>query len=72
MPESLDQLDLLLMQAVCARKIRRGGIYFQSLRYRKPVELVLSIARHVDGLYNDGNPIRPVWLSVRAARHQAS
>src|ERR1700678_1700793 len=33
MPESLEQLDLLLMQEVRARKVRRDGIHFQSLRY---------------------------------------
>jgi len=33
MPESLEQLDLLLMHEVRARKIRRDGIHFQGLRY---------------------------------------
>ena len=33
MPESLEQLDLLLMQEVRARKVRRDGIHFQSFRY---------------------------------------
>jgi putative transposase len=33
MPESLEQLDLLLMQAVGARKVRRDGIHFHGLRY---------------------------------------
>ena len=33
MPESLAQLDLLLMQEVRARKVRRDGIHFQGLRY---------------------------------------
>ena len=33
MPESLEQLDLLLMQEVRARKVRRDGIHFQGLRY---------------------------------------
>jgi putative transposase len=39
MPESLEQLDLLLMQAVGARKVRRDGIHFQGLRY---LSLVLA------------------------------
>jgi putative transposase len=38
-PESLEQLDLLLMQAVGARKVRRDGIHFQGLRY---LSLVLA------------------------------
>jgi putative transposase len=33
MPESLEQLDLLLMQEVRARKVRRDSIHFQGLRY---------------------------------------
>ena len=33
MPESLEQLDLLLMQEVRARRVRRDGIRFQGLRY---------------------------------------
>jgi putative transposase len=39
MPESLEQLDLLLMQAVGARKVRRDGIHFHGLRY---LSLVLA------------------------------
>ena len=42
MPESLEQLDLLLMQEVRARKVRRDGIHFQSLRY-----LSLTLAAYV-------------------------
>jgi putative transposase len=42
MPESLEQLDLLLMQEVRARKIRRDGIHFQGLRY-----LSLTLAAYV-------------------------
>jgi putative transposase len=42
MPESLEQLDLLLMQQVRARKVRRDGIHFQSLRY-----LSLTLAAYV-------------------------
>jgi putative transposase len=30
---NLEQLDLLLIQEVRARKVRRDGIRFQSLRY---------------------------------------
>lgn len=33
MPESLEQLDLLLMHEVRPRKIRLDGIHFQGLRY---------------------------------------
>jgi putative transposase len=33
MPDSLDQLDLLLMQEVRARKVRQDGIHFEGLRY---------------------------------------
>ena len=33
MPDSLEQLDLLLMQEVRARKVRRDGIHFQSFRH---------------------------------------
>ena len=42
MPDSLDQLDLLLMQEVRARKVRRDGIHFQGLRY-----LSLTLAAYV-------------------------
>jgi putative transposase len=42
MPESLEQLDLLLMQEIRARKVRRDGIHFQSLRY-----LSLTLAAYV-------------------------
>jgi putative transposase len=42
MPESLEQLDLLLMQEVGARKVRRDGIHFQGLRY-----LSLTLAAYV-------------------------
>jgi putative transposase len=42
MPESLEQLDLLLMHEVRARKIRRDGIHFQGLRY-----LSLTLAAYV-------------------------
>jgi putative transposase len=33
MPESLEQLDLLLIQVAKARQVRVDGIHFQSLRY---------------------------------------
>ena len=33
MPDSLEQLDLLLVQVVKARQVRVDGIHFQSLRY---------------------------------------
>jgi putative transposase len=33
MPESLEQLDFLLMHEVRARKLRRRKIHFQGLRY---------------------------------------
>ena len=33
MPDSLEQLDLLLIQVVKARQVRVDGIHFQSLRY---------------------------------------
>jgi putative transposase len=33
MPESLEQLDLLLMHEVRARKVRQDGIHFEGLRY---------------------------------------
>jgi putative transposase len=36
MPSSLEQLDLLLMQAVRTRKVRPDGIHFESLRYLSP------------------------------------
>ena len=42
MPESLEQLDLLLIQEVRARKVRRDGIHFQGLRY-----LSLTLASYV-------------------------
>ena len=42
MPDSLEQLDLLLMHEVRPRKIRRDGIHFQGLRY-----LSLTLAAYV-------------------------
>jgi len=42
MPESLEQLDLLLMHEVRTRKVRPDGIHFQSLRY-----LSLTLAAYV-------------------------
>jgi len=33
MPDSLEQLDLLLIQVTKARQVRPDGIHFQSLRY---------------------------------------
>jgi putative transposase len=42
MPESLEQLDLLLMHEVRARKIRRDGVHFQGLRY-----LSLTLAAYI-------------------------
>ena len=36
-PESLEQLDLLLLTASKPRKIRRDGIHFQGLRYIDPL-----------------------------------
>jgi putative transposase len=33
MPESLEQLDLLLIQELRARKVRQDGIHFEGLRY---------------------------------------
>ena len=33
MPESLEQLDLLLMQELRSRKVRQDGIHFEGLRY---------------------------------------
>ncbi len=37
MPESIEQLDLLLLTLVSPRKIMRDGIHFQGLRYLDPV-----------------------------------
>lgn len=42
MPDSLEQLDLLLMHEVRPRRIRRDGIHFQGLRY-----LSLTLAAYV-------------------------
>lgn len=36
MPESLEQLDLLLLQVAKARKVHSDGIHFQGLRYTEP------------------------------------
>jgi putative transposase len=37
MPESLEQLDLLLLTVAKARRVRRDGIHFHNLRYLDPV-----------------------------------
>lgn len=42
MPESLEQLDLLLIEEVRSRRIRRDGIHFQGFRY-----LSLTLAAYV-------------------------
>jgi putative transposase len=36
LPESLEQLDLLLLTVAKTRRVRRDGIHFQSLRYLDP------------------------------------
>ena len=36
MPESLEQLDLLLIQVAKTRRVRRDGIHFHGLRYIAP------------------------------------
>lgn len=36
LPESLEQLDLLLLRAARTRKVRRDGIHFQRMRYMDP------------------------------------
>ena len=36
MPESIEQLDLLLLQVAKARKVHPDGIHFQGLRYIEP------------------------------------
>ncbi len=36
MPESLEQLDLLLLYAIRSRKVRPDGIHFERLRYLSP------------------------------------
>jgi putative transposase len=36
MPESLEQLDLLLLTVAKPRKVRRDGLWFQGLRYMDP------------------------------------
>jgi putative transposase len=36
MPDSLEQLDLLLIHVARTRQVRVDGIYFQSLRYMSP------------------------------------
>ena len=42
MPESLEQLDLLLLTVATTRRVRRDGIHFQRLRY-----LDLSLAAYI-------------------------
>ena len=42
MPDSLEQLDLLLIEEVRSRRIRRDGIHFQGFRY-----LSLTLAAYV-------------------------
>jgi putative transposase len=37
LPESLEQLDLLLLTVAKTRRIRRDGIYFHGLRYLDPL-----------------------------------
>ena len=36
MPDSLEALDLLLVSVAASRRVRRGGIHFQGLRYMDP------------------------------------
>lgn len=37
LPESLEQLDLLLLTVAKRRRVRRDGIHFQNLRYMDPI-----------------------------------
>jgi len=46
MPESLEQLDLLLIQVAKARQVRVDGIHFQSFRY---ISTTLAAAYSTDG-----------------------
>ena len=46
MPESLEQLDLLLLTSATTRRVRRDGIHFQNLRYMD-VELAAFIGEDV-------------------------
>ncbi len=55
MPESLEQLDLLLMQELRSRKVRRDGIHFQGFRY-----LSLTLAAYVG---------EEVTLPLRSSRY---
>ena len=36
MPDSLEELDLLLVMVAKSRMVRRDGVYFQGLRYIDP------------------------------------
>jgi putative transposase len=66
MPESLEQLDLLLMQAVGARKVRRDGIHFQGLRY-----LSLVLAAYVGALLLSTPTSTPSSVSIGQTRRVA-
>jgi putative transposase len=46
LPESLEQLDLLLLTVAQSRKVRQDGIHFQGLRYLDPT-LAAYVGEHV-------------------------
>ncbi len=51
LPDSLDQLDMLLLRVGKPRKVQRDGIRFQSLRYIDPT-LAAFVGEHVEILYD--------------------
>ena len=54
MPESLEQLDLLLLTVAKPRKVHPDGIQFQGLRYLDPV-----LAAYVGERHHPLRPARP-------------
>lgn len=52
MPNSLEDLDLLLISVAKARTVHRDGIHFQGIRYMDP-----TLAAYVKGGGHD--PLRP-------------
>lgn len=66
MPESLEQLDLLLIEEIRSRRIRRDGIHFHGFRY-----LSLTLAAYV----GEDVTIRydpPIWLRFASSTTTAS
>ena len=66
MPDSLEQLDLLLIQVPKARQVRADGIHFQNLRY-----ISTTLAAYV-GKWSLCGSIRGIWQKSASSMKTSS